>query len=294
MSKGKFSLKEYSTLAGVILTCGKLSMGQVIYTDLEPDIILDAGNLYIDLDDNLINDFNFKKIILQNSNTSDIICYSTAIFGFTCVNTGNSIIGTEVILGNDIVSPLNYGDPINNSAQFNDDYWQYITLKDREIGCLYSNPLSPWDYANLGNWAASIDEDKYIGVKFKGEDENCVYYGWVRCVLSDSLDILTIKDFAYNSNCGTGLIAGMLITETENKIIIEPHIRLVGDEIFIEIDESQVNANCKVVNLAGQVVKSVNLSSAISIFNIADLPSGILIFKLYDANLSYTKKVFLK
>ena len=60
-----------------------------------------------------------------------------------------------------------------------------------------------------------------------------------------------------------------------------------------EIDESQVNANCKVVNLAGQVVKSVNLSSAISIFNIADLPSGILIFKLYDANLSYTKKVFL-
>ena len=61
MSKGKFSLKEYSTLAGVILTCGKLSMGQVIYTDLEPDIILDAGNLYIDLDDNLINDFNFKK-----------------------------------------------------------------------------------------------------------------------------------------------------------------------------------------------------------------------------------------
>lgn len=90
-------------------------------------------------------------------------------FGFTCVNTGNSIIGTEVILGNDIVSPLNYGDPINNSAQFNDDYWQYITLKDREIGCLYSNPLSPWDYANLGNWAASIDENKYIGVKFKGK-----------------------------------------------------------------------------------------------------------------------------
>lgn len=37
-------------------------MGQVIYTDLEPDIILDAGNLYIDLDDNLINDFNFKKL----------------------------------------------------------------------------------------------------------------------------------------------------------------------------------------------------------------------------------------
>ncbi len=294
MGKGKFSLKEYSTLASVILIGGKFSIGQVIYTDLEPDIILDEGNFYIDLDDNSINDFNFEKIILHTSNTSDIICYSIAIFGFTCVNTGNSIIGTEVISGNDIVSPLNYSDPINNSAQFNDDYWQYITLKDREMSCLYFIPLTPWDYANLGNWASGIDEDKFIGVKFKGEDENCEYYGWVRCILSDSLDILTIKDFAYNPDCGNGLNAGMLITEADNKIIAEPNIRLGGEEIIIEIDESQVNANCVVVNLAGQVVKEANLSSATTLINIADLPSGILIFKLYDANLSYTKKVFLK
>jgi len=60
MKKG-FSLKEYSTLAGIILMHNDIN-AEVIYTDTE-DIILDSSyeSYDLDIDDNGINDFWFFK-----------------------------------------------------------------------------------------------------------------------------------------------------------------------------------------------------------------------------------------
>lgn len=56
----KFSLMQYSAAALALLSA-KAAYSQAIYTDIDPDVILDEpGETFgIDLDEDGLNDFNF-------------------------------------------------------------------------------------------------------------------------------------------------------------------------------------------------------------------------------------------
>ncbi|MBK7503561.1 MAG: hypothetical protein IPI52_00065 [Bacteroidetes bacterium] len=56
----KFSLLQYSTAAVALLGVTAAS-SQVVYTDIDPDVVLDEPDemFGIDLDDDGLNDFNF-------------------------------------------------------------------------------------------------------------------------------------------------------------------------------------------------------------------------------------------
>ncbi|MFZ1824972.1 MAG: hypothetical protein WAU21_05185, partial [Chitinophagales bacterium] len=61
--KSNFNIKQYSALSISFLAIGNIVQGQVIYTDIEPDVILSIHNDFyaIDLDANGIYDATFLK-----------------------------------------------------------------------------------------------------------------------------------------------------------------------------------------------------------------------------------------
>ncbi|HNF70553.1 MAG TPA: hypothetical protein PLL28_14320, partial [Chitinophagales bacterium] len=64
MENRKFSLKQYSGFAGVLLLMQNNTHAQAIYTDIDPDVVLQFnGDVeYIDMDNDGTNDFFiFKK-----------------------------------------------------------------------------------------------------------------------------------------------------------------------------------------------------------------------------------------
>lgn len=64
MKHKEFSLQKYSVMAGVFIIMQNNSIAEVIYTDIEPDIILDEGGeaAELDMNDDGISDFSFITI----------------------------------------------------------------------------------------------------------------------------------------------------------------------------------------------------------------------------------------
>ena len=59
MAERKFSLQQYSSVAGVLLIMHNNTHAQAIYSDIDPDVVLQLhGDVeYIDMDDDGSNDF---------------------------------------------------------------------------------------------------------------------------------------------------------------------------------------------------------------------------------------------
>ena len=66
MKHKEFSLQKYSVMAGVFIIMQNNSIAEVIYTDIEPDIILDEGGeaAELDMNDDGISDFFFQIILI--------------------------------------------------------------------------------------------------------------------------------------------------------------------------------------------------------------------------------------
>ncbi len=294
MKSRKYRLYDYSLFATALLLSVNKLEGQIIYTDVDPDIEFDFGFKNLDIDENGVNDFKFIKESLDTSNTSDIICYSNIYWGGSRLVVGNSFYGVDLIYTNDLITPLNYGEFITNDGQFNSGTWQFITIKWREETCVYGNPDSPWFYPNIGSWHTNNGEDKYIGVKFKGDTPDCYYYGWIRCVISDSLEKMTIKDYAYNANCGEGLLAGTLISNIDTYNHVEPIIIVQNDAICITTGENAVGANMLITSITGQVVNHSTLTATETIISTNNFSAGMYVVSINIAGQEYFKKVVIQ
>ncbi len=295
MKTRKNRLHDYSIFAAAMLVGVSDSSSQVIYTDIEPDIEFDFGFKNLDLDANGATDFKVTKYSLASLNTSDIICYSTHVFGVDRITLGNSILGIDLIYTNDLITPLNYGEVIANDGQFNSDMWQFLTFKRREMTCVsFYLPDSPWFYPNIGSWHTNEGEDKYIGVKFRGDTPDCYYYGWIRCVISDSLEKMTIKDYAYNANCGDGLLAGTLTSDIDTFNHEEPIITVQNDAISTTIEENAVGAKMLITSITGQVVNHSTLTASETIISTTNFSAGIYLVSINIAGQVYVKKIVIQ
>lgn len=143
MKTRKNRLHDYSLFATMLLLSVNKLDGQIIYTDVEPDIEFDFGFKNLDLDDNGVNDYKFIKESIDTSNTSDIICYSNKLFEIGTLNLNNYIAGISYTFDKDIITPLDFGLLIYDGMEFNGDAWQYQTIKVREETCVYGAPNSP-------------------------------------------------------------------------------------------------------------------------------------------------------
>jgi len=278
---GKFSYKEYSALAGILIGGNTPIEAQLVHRDLDPDILVNADDPYLDVNNDGIPDFRFHKEYLAYSNTL-WECYSTILFEVQCLYPENSLIGNEVDGHKDVVYALQYGDPIHSLVELTPDDLQYVTMKWRELSCLYHEPVGLWWYPGIGHWASHREEDVYVGFKYYSGSAACSKYGWMRCVISEDMEQITIKDLAYNDACDLGLFAGTLTAWLPGVPVGHLPVHILADENSLQLllSENLIAIQCSVFNLAGQIVLRHEITEAQTILSTIGLSSGVYLVQI--------------
>lgn len=196
-------LAGYSSMAAVYLLMQKAD-GQIYYTDIDPDTMLQfSGDIYdLDIDGNGFTNFHFFKSSTYSSSSwwaGEVASMQRiTVWG---IGGNNSLAGSYMLTGfcescsSSFINPyaFNPGIIINSFYDFYAGSIMAEVFESYFVG------------GDAGNWHP-VKVDKYLGVRFEDDDgEN--HYGWIRCdVLSDYR--LVIKDFAYDGFPDAPIITG--------------------------------------------------------------------------------------
>lgn len=294
--KKKFSLLQYST-AAVALLGATAASSQVVYTDIDPDVVLDEPDemFGIDLDGDGLNDFNFF-----NESYSATVFYMdfgnvNAIFAGVFDTMQNGIMAQTVYLsgagGYTYVLPtaIESGIVINDSNIFFNDNYQTLVKTVRETG--YFPSTFNWGYWNSYFWGEQIE--KFLGFRF-ADEENIRRYGWIRCSVIDSGRTLIIHDYAYELQAEYPIVAGDTISyvNVSEQNFLNASVYSFGDKVFINLN-SNSSVNLRIVDATGSMIMEKTLDNHSEIIDMAKYPSAIYIINLTQDDKHLTKKIII-
>lgn len=296
MKQQKFNIKEYSLFASSLILLHPTLDAEVIYTDIDPDVVLqyDGEVAGIDMDNNGSIDFAFLK------NSSSWIYVNSSSLTGTIINNqiwvGPYYYENEVACafqtwsGSTILWPyyLAPGELIGESMSFQNFGYLLIAAK---LEIIYGSETFLDDHD--GGWWP-VKEDKSIGVHFKDEDDN-YHYGWVRCSVLDSAEVLVIKDYAYETEPELPIRAGDTISYVginNMNTSINASIYSFNKSIYIHTDNIH-DIQLIICDLTGKQLISKDLQAESEIINMDNYPIGIYLVTLLKDNKRLDKKVMI-
>jgi hypothetical protein len=261
-------LKSYSALAGSMLAMVNIASGQIIYTDVDPDVMgTDDGAHYdLDLNNDGTVDFNFHI----KSDGAGAVKMSGAATSY------NAIAGTYS-------SPYKYPSVFELDDVIDDGLtWVSGGTQTMASSGYYLNPY--------GNWFDQTD--KYLGVRLNlsGND----HYGWVRLDVSADGHSFTVKDYAYESASATSILAGAGANVGVNEINENGFIVYAFEkQIHVQLKD---NSNGKIIisNMLGQQIKLVEINSSLQTIEMSSSSVGIHLVTVYQNGTEVSKKVVLQ
>lgn len=301
MTSRKNTLLHYASMAACVLSAKTLA-AQAVYTDLDPDVLveMDPEILNIDMNSDGVLDFAFMNEIftIETSVWSFYYSYCERIWAGP-KNPDNAIAGSlnQFTLSYGGLSTYYYpfalalGTPINEMVEFQNDGYQMMAFRTfKQFGTNWNNG---------GNWYPEIS-DHFLGVRFL-DTLGCNHYGWIRCDVVEEGRVLVVKDYAYETKCDTPILAGDTIGDTtvivdiETPIIDHFSIWSSGFTIHILTDKMDQPAYCAVVNSTGQLVHEGMIDQLHSEINLNHPSTGIYFVKLVDRNgIVIVRKIALK
>ena len=179
-------LAQYGAMSAAVMA-GADANGQVVYTDVDPDVTLQVGDTFsLDFEGDTFEDVNISNPDGLTGGNAAIVFPSSggAFAGFTSAG------GTY-----DYPFLMAQGDVIDAATG-------YTTTGDRGdlnyYGCAYSN----------SQWCGDVT-DGYLGVRFVSLTTGTTHYGWVRLDTDVNGDnLITVKDFAFEATPDTAIAAG--------------------------------------------------------------------------------------
>ena len=298
----KFSIKAYAASAISFLTIHQEAEAQVVYVDIDPDIVLSEGGqaAELDLDQNGTVDFWFH-------NNSFFLQYYTYDGGTTSFTRQNLLIGPEIggnfIAGNsEFISlgysaftrfypyAIEYGSKISDSISFQTAGLQILALRSIDtLGGIVGFGFN-CNWYNLEN-TESIDH--YLGIKFSsGELTNS--FGWIRCDVKDEGRTLVIKDYAYETTPNYPIIAGdkLHYVEIDSLPAAPVEIYSFNETLYINLKDS-AETSITVTNLLGQNIinfKTFKLQNTVDMTTVA---SGIYVVTAEYQDKFYSTKIMI-
>lgn len=290
----QFSLLQYSTAAVALLGVTAAS-SQVVYTDIDPDVVLDEPNemFGIDLDDDGLNDFNFF-------NES----YSATVFYMDFANVKALFVGAFDTMQNGIVGSTGYlsggggytyyrpyvlhlGELIDINRNFYNNNYQTIAKTIYESGYFPST-------SHNGNWNPYFfgeQIENFIGFRFTNE-ENIQRYGWIRCSVIDSGRTLIIHDYAYELHPDYPIIAGDTVSyvDIHDQPPLIATVYSFNTTVYINL-QNQTPTRLTIVDLTGQIILTTTIYNKNEIVDMNYLPRGIYFVTLKEGENLLTTKV---
>lgn len=288
-------LKAYSAAAIAFTLFSNPVSAQVVYTDIEPDVVLDTdGNYYaVDIDNNGTPDFQFLKSSFSTYDfTLGYIYYNDLWAGL--LNSLNSIAGISHYYpypGVLKVFPyaLSMNDKIDSKLTWQKSTDQLIAVVENVVGYDVHCFNCSWNGNSLQNVI-----DHYLGVSFI-DQENKKHYGWIRCdVINDGLKLI-LKDYAYEIQPAYAILAGSTSTYQEiSPGNIQGEIYAADNTIYISITKRPTEKfYIKVYNLAAEIIyagQSENPFVEITL----DIPYGIYVVEIISGDERLSKKINLR
>lgn len=244
-------MASYSALAVAIAGVSDVA-GQIQYTDVDPDEVLEGTRFLLDLNGDGITDYE----ISNDGVFSGVTPGTTAR-----VYTENS----QSILGLNAGGNYNYPYTLFEGEAIDADATTWITDPNYQTlnwqGCAYTN--SQWCDGQI---------DKYMGLRINVDGNQ--HYGWVRMDIPADASSITIKDYAFNTVPGEGILAGEALSAQDNNF--EGFVQFVDQNNILNLQsQSSVIDNVTIYNIAGQSIIQTNLNSLRGTINLGDLSQGV-------------------
>lgn len=293
------NLKKYSLLAGSITSAISTVNAQIVYTDVNPDTLLNHhGETYaLDLDNNGVVEFNLQSLDTAIVYSSYNMQTNLQIVGGAI---GNIVAGASFISDtSSFPLAISQGDTIDG----NDTFVSYPLGTSSSFGVpiigLLSNSTIDTITGNTIAQSSTVygnftpNQEAFIGVKFDISGNN--HYGWLRVEMSSDADTIIIKDYAYESTANTAIIAGntgggmLSIAEKENKITINK----IQNTLYIKLDDYKNNSLLNIYDISGREVLKSKLSSSNEQIYLNDFEVGIYLVKVISGDDILSKKIYL-
>ena len=225
---------------------------QIIYTDINPDIVLKGT---------LSNPWSQYELDLNNDASPDFVIthfypsYDLFYVEMSC----NQYKDCEVLVDeSQTPKSLNLNEAIGPEQSL----WF-----DSKSNALHIRE----------NWVGA--KDKYLGLRIKNDGH--WYYGWIRLDIPQDESSCTIKDYAYESSVDKGLKAGDAISsvkndDNNNSIIVFPNpvINTLNIKGIIP------GRNLSIINIFSQVLFEKQISELQESIDVSNFPNGIYILRI--------------
>lgn len=280
------SVLKYTSLAAAVL--GTQAAGaQAIWTDIQDTTLMTNGAMYnLNLDgDSGVVDFRITQLVDSG------LARVTGVIISAGVNATNQAMG---------VNMANYAYPFNlnvgDSIGPNQVYRGINSAKNVGYMAFQINNTT-YPSSQFVDTTNGIT-DGFLGLRFIRfiNDTNRTYYGWVRVDVAADLKSITIKDYGYMPIEREGMTAGenSPIGLHESGL---PEIDMVqmGHTLHIDLPVGfKESGSVEFYDLGGKLISKHNLDARKSVFDLSNLPKGVLIAKLATNGMEASKKIVVR
>lgn len=286
-TKDKNSIGKYAAMAGAFIA-GTSVNAQIVYTDVNPDAVVDANNPFtVDMDANGVNDFEFT---IQDINGGFTyygglvnIAYSGIGAGVAGLNGG--IMGSVSSQASmNIASALMSSNLVDSNGSFLSDGVLAASIDVVATG-LFSSAFTTYP----GNFKGQTD--KFIGVNFDINGNN--HYGWVRLDVNNTCDQIIVKDYAFNGVPDLPLYAGQTVGLEDISVSEKVNFKTMLDGAAINVTPDLLGGEINMVDMQGRTVSSNTIKDVNTTISYKDLNAGIYMIVVNANNETVSKKVYV-
>ncbi len=286
----KSKLAGYTAAAGAVVA-GSAVNAQIVYTNVNPDVVIDSltAPYQLDFNNDATPDLQFAVQNLIGSGSQSGIQFTYAGAGAVVQwNAGGAVQGvnTATASGSSFaVSALNSGDAISSAANFGTGTYAPLAL-DAAInaGSFGTFPVQQGNFLGVSN--------KFLGAKFVAGTNT--HYGWVQLSVAADATTITIHDYAFVATPDAGLNAGQTVSLEGIAVGDKVSIKTMLDEASINVTPDLIGGTMVITNMAGQEVKTEAISDVNSKINYAGLGTGVYILEARFDSGSVNKKIYVR
>ncbi|KRP06849.1 MAG: hypothetical protein ABR95_10225 [Sphingobacteriales bacterium BACL12 MAG-120813-bin55] len=294
--KKKFSLLQYST-AAVALLGATAASSQVVYTDIDPDVVLDEPDemFGIDLDGDGLNDFNFFNESFTTTVFYGDLANVKALFVGAFDTIQNGIAGSTGFLsgggGYTYYWPyaLTNGNLIDGKLNFFNSNYQSLVAIKYKTDVPFILPQGNWTSFYLG-----VEHlNQFIAIRFIDE-ENLLRYGWIRCSVINSGRTLIIHDYAYESQPDYPIVAGDTnsYVNVSEQNSLNASVYSFENKVFINLITNG-SVHLIISEITGTIILEKKLNTQFETVDMSRFPAGMYIVHLSQNNRQLAKKIMV-
>ncbi|MBK7037364.1 MAG: T9SS type A sorting domain-containing protein [Bacteroidetes bacterium] len=293
-----FKLSAYATFAASFLSIHKTE-AQVIYTDIDPDIIydekLEGGGLDIDANGTidfvfLNSSFTFYDYIFLSYRLRQDIIVGPYIFENAIAGISNQFnIGSSEFTRY-YPYAININSLIDPSLEWQTFYQQALALRTFDSDGVIAPCIDCFWY----DYFLPDVIDHYLGIRFIDND-GMNHYGWIRCDVLDEGRTLVIKDYAYETQPEHAILAGdtaHFVSLEENANNFNANIYSFNNSIFVKLNELTNLIEINIFELLGKKIYTGNIVKQFTEIKLMEA-QGAYIVELISSEGRYSKKIII-